>query len=155
MARPIRARPAPSGASLGTLNDALGPELGASVEPLRELLSLVRLLGERGILRFSADLLREEDRVIEVVSERFRPEELRRAVANLEVVVRAFRDLDPDALGRFARGVPPGLLEAQRSEASAPLGVFEMLSVLQEPDVNRGVRMVLGFLRGVGRSADG
>jgi uncharacterized protein YjgD (DUF1641 family) len=155
MARPIRNRPPPEEASSDAVTDLLAPDLEASAESLRQLLELVRLLDERGLLRFSTDLLREEDRVIEVLSERFRPEDLRRAVANLEVVVRTFRDIDPRTLGEIARAVPAALVEAHRAESDAPMGLFEMLSVLREPDVNRGVRMVLGFLRGVGRATSG
>jgi uncharacterized protein YjgD (DUF1641 family) len=155
VARPIRARPSPSEAPSGALTEALVPDLEASSEAIRQLLELIRALDERGILRFSTDLLREEDRVIEVLSERFRPEDLRRAVANLEVLVRVFRDIDPAALGGIARALPSALTEARRAESDPAMGLFEMVSVLRDPDVNRGVRMVLGFLRGVGRSSQG
>jgi uncharacterized protein YjgD (DUF1641 family) len=155
MARPIRTRPAAADVSVDTVAETLAPDLEASAESIRDLLELIRLLDERGFLRFSADLLREEDRVVEVLSERFRPEDLRRAVANLEVLVRTFRDIDPTTLGAIARAVPAALVESHRAESDAPMGLFEMLSVLREPEVNRGVRMVLGFLRGVGRTVPG
>jgi uncharacterized protein YjgD (DUF1641 family) len=152
MSRPIRARPLPSEPSAGMVTEVLAPELDASADALRQLLELLRLLDERGFLRFSTDLLREEDRVVEVLSERFRPGDLRRAVGNLEVLVRTFRDVDPATLGAIARAVPSALVEAHRAESDPAMGLFEMVSTLRDPDVNRGVRMVLGFLRGVGRS---
>jgi uncharacterized protein YjgD (DUF1641 family) len=154
MARPIRTRPVPDGGP-DSLAAALGPELEESAASIRELLELIRLLDERGFLRFSTDLLREEDRVVEVLSKRVHPGDLRRAVANLEVLVRTFREIDPTALAGLAQAVPSALVEAHRAESDAPMGLFEMLSVLREPEVNRGVRMVLGFLRGVGRSSRG
>jgi len=153
VARPIRTRPVAEESSVESLTEALAPDLGASVESIRQLLDLVRLLDERGLLRFSTDLLREEDRVIEVLAERFRPEDLRRAVGNLEVLVRTFRDVDPGTLGAIARAVPAALEEAHRAESDPVMGLFEMVSVLRDPEINRGVRMVLGFLRGVGHSA--
>lgn len=153
MARAIRARPSAPTVSPATTGALLDVELTESADALRQVLELLRLLDERGFLRFSVDLLREEDRVVEVVSTRFRPEDLRRAVANLEVLVRTFRDIDPGTLGALARGVPAALQESRRAEGDRPMGLFEIASALRDPEVNRGVRMVLGFLRGIGRAA--
>lgn len=154
MAKPLRIRPAAAEAAEPLpLSEALAPELGASLESIRELLELIRLLDERGFLRFSTDLLRSEDEVVKVLAERFPPGELRRAVRNLEVVVRTFRDLDPATIGSLARGLPSAFDEARRAESDAPIGLLDVLSSLRDPEVNRGVRMLLGFLRGFGRSA--
>jgi uncharacterized protein YjgD (DUF1641 family) len=152
MARPIRLRPDPSEEETA-IAEALAPELAVSKESLRDLLELIRLLDERGFLRFAADALREEDRVVEVVSERFRPEELRRILRNLGVLYRTFQDLDPETLGTLARGVPAALEEAHRAESDRQVGILDVVSALREPEVNRGVRMVLGFLRGIGRGS--
>ncbi len=151
MARPISARPSRGGST--AWNEALAPELAASAEAIRQLLELVRLLDERGVLRFSSDLLREEDRVVAVLTDRLSARDVRRAVRNLEVLVKTFRDLDPGTLGALARGVPTALTEAHRAERDRPMGIFEIVSTLRDPEVNRGVRMVLGFLRGIGRNA--
>jgi uncharacterized protein YjgD (DUF1641 family) len=151
MARPIRARPSVSEEEV-PVTEALSPELASTRESLRELLELIRLLDERGFLRFATDLLREEDRVVEAVSQRFRPEEVRRAVRNFEVLYRTFQDLDPETLGALARDVPTALAEAHRAEGDRPIGIFEVVNTLRDPEVNRGARMVLGFLRGIGRA---
>jgi uncharacterized protein YjgD (DUF1641 family) len=153
MSRPIRAGPRSTATLAEAPSAALAPDLGASVASLRELLELLRLLDERGFLRFSADLLREEDRVVELVTERFRPGEIRRALRNLDVMVRTFRDLDPATLRTLAESLRGALREAQRAQADRAIGLFEILSTLRDPEVNRGVRMVLGFLRGIGRDS--
>lgn len=149
MARPIRTRPEPDAA--GAWPEELAPELAESAASLREFLELLRLLDERGVLRFASDLLREEDRVLDVVTERVPPDDFRRAVRNLEVVVRTFRDLDPATLSALAGSVPGAVREARRAEADPAMGVLAIVRTLRDPDVNRGVRMLLGFLRGIGR----
>ncbi len=155
MARPIRARPTvPSGAGTTPGVDAIASDLGASAESIRELLALVRLLEERGVLRFSSDLLRSQDRVIEVLTDRIDPATLGRSLRNLEVLLHAFERLDPATLAALAGGVPAALEEARRAEADRPMGLLEIATTLRDPEVNRGVRMMLGFLRGIGRSAD-
>lgn len=149
MARPIRVRPTPTEPS--TWEEVLEPEITTSAESVRELLELVRLLDERGLLRFANDVLREEDRVVEVVTRRIEADDLRKAIRNLEVLVRTFRALDPATLGALAQGVPAALDESHRAERDRPVGILEIISLLRDPEVNRGVRMVLGFLRGIGR----
>jgi uncharacterized protein YjgD (DUF1641 family) len=151
MAKAIAQRPS-TGPAESTLADLAG-ELEASRESIREMLELIRLLDERGLLRFSTDLLREEDRVLEVVASRFPPAEVRRAVRNLEVLVQTLRDVDPSTLQALARGIPAGLDEARRAEPDRTIGILAILSALKDPEVNRGVRMILGFLKGVGRAS--
>lgn len=154
MAKPIRAgafdadegRPVP-------VTEVLSPEIDAASAALRELLELIRLLDDRGFLRFATDLLRSEDRVVEVLAERVPAEELRRAAHNLWVVLRTFREVDPLTLGALARGIPTAFDEARKAETEGPIGLLDVLSSLRDPEVNRGVRMLLGFLRGFGRTA--
>jgi uncharacterized protein YjgD (DUF1641 family) len=155
MARPIRARPRPTAPPAGSPSEALAPDLEASVGSLRELLELIRLLDERGFLRFSTDLLREEDRVVEVITDRFHPGDVRRAMKNLEVLVRTFQNLDPTTLSAIAQSVPSAFQEAQKAQGDRTIGLFEIMTTLRDPEVNRGVRMVLGFLRGIGRESGG
>ena len=153
MAKPIPVRPDAPLEVHGT--EELAPEIASASEALRDLLELLRLLEDRGILRFGADLLREEDRVLDVVTTRIPAGDLRRAARNLEVLVKTFRDLDPITLAALARGVPRALDESHRAERSQPMGFLEIARALRDPDVNRGVRMVLGFLRGIGARSPG
>ncbi len=154
MARPIRSRPTPSSpGGPAALAETLGPELDASAASIRDLLELVRLLEERGVLRFSADVLRSEDRLVAVLTDRLDPVSIRRAVQNLEVLVRTFERLDPTTLAALTGGLPAALEEAHRAEGAPPMGLLEIATAVRDPEVNRGVRMVLGLLRGIGRRA--
>jgi uncharacterized protein YjgD (DUF1641 family) len=153
MARAIRQRPPARTEERGTPTELLANDLEGSVESLRSFLELLRLLDERGLLRFSTGLLKEEEHVISVLTERLEPGEVRATLRNVEVLVRAFRDVDPETLRGLASGVPRALEEAHRAQEDRPVGWLEVMSTLRDPDVNRGVRMVLGFLRGIGQAA--
>ena len=151
MARAIRT-PATRDAASPVPPASLDAELAQSAEALRSLLEVIRGLDERGVLRFSADLLREEDRVVQVLTERMEPGELRRTLRNVTVLVEAFRDVDPATLRALSAGVPKALDRARAAQDEKPVGWFEVAGALRDPDVNRGVRMVLGFLRGIGEA---
>ncbi len=152
MARPIRSRPPASATSPVAASGAFGTDLVASADSLRAFLALLRLLDEKGFLRFGSDLLREEDRVVEVLTQRLPASDVRGAMRAATALAAAFRDVDPAALASWTARVPRALAEAERAAAGPPIGPIEVLAALNDPDVNRGVRMTLGFLRGAGRS---
>jgi uncharacterized protein YjgD (DUF1641 family) len=154
MAKPIRALPSPTeDEGTASLSEALASELNSAGGSLRELLELVRLLDERGWLRFASDLLRAEDRVVAVVTDRVDPADIKRVAQNLELMYRTLRSVDPKLFAEFMNGVPGGVKEARRARSDSTLGFLEIVGALRDPEVNLGVRMMLGFLRGIGQSA--
>ncbi len=153
MARPIRSRPAASETSTAVgLSEELGPDLAASADSLRALLALLRLLDEKGLLRLGHDLLREEDRVVEVLTQRLPASDVRGAMRAATALAAALRDVDSATLAAWTARVPRALAEAERAASGPPVGPVEVLAALNDPDFNRGVRLTLGFLRGAGRS---
>ncbi len=152
MARAIRstAEPSPEPAP-DEAPGPLGVELGGSTEAVRAFLELLRGLEEGGYLRFVNDLLRSEDRVVKVLTERVNPEEVRRTVQGLRTLHATIGSLDPGLVARVSERITPGLEEAFRAEGSPPVSFLDVVSALNDPEVNRGIRLLLGFLRGVGR----
>ncbi len=116
-------------------------------------LALVRALDERGLLRFATDVVTEEERVVAVVTDRLPPDAVRSALENARAVLAGLRDLDPETLTLLSAAIPRGLREAREAEHGRPIGWLELATTLRDPDVNRGLRMLLGFLRGVGRAS--
>ena len=155
MARAIRAPPAETaGAEASRPAPDLPSELADAPEAVREFLEILRALEERGYLRFANDLLRSEDRVVKVLTERIDPSELRRSVQGLRTLLSSLGDLDRDLVGQLSKRISPALEEAMAAERGPPVGVVEVVNALNDPEVNRGVRMVLGLLRGIGRSPE-
>ncbi len=130
-------------------------EIERSSAAIVATLALVRTLDEHGLLRLANDLVAEEDRVLRVLTDHVPAAEVRRAVENVKVVVAAFRDLDPETLALLSAAIPRGLREARRAEHDRPVGWWDLAAQLRDPEVNRGLRMMLGFLRGVGRGSEG
>lgn len=152
MPRPIHARPgATAGARPPEPLAPLPADLATSEEALRDFLALLRALAEGGYLRFANDLVRSEDRVVQVIADRVDPAVVRRAVGGLRVLA-SLGEVDRDLAEEFSRRLSPALAEALKAEATPPVGVTEILRALNDPEVNRGVRMMLGFLRGLGHA---
>lgn len=152
MARPIRTHPTPGS---GTRTEIATPppsiERVAPVDAVRDFLEVLQALEERGYLRFASDLVRSEDQVVQVLTERVDPARLRKATHGLSTALSVLGELDRSAVEDLAPRLAPALEEAVRAESGPALGPLELLQALNEPDVNRGLRMLLGFLRGFGR----
>ena len=155
MARAIRVPPAEaSGVEESRPAPNLSSELAEATEAVRAFLELLRGLEERGYLRFANDFLRSEDRIVQVLTERIDPAELRRTVQGLRTLLSSFGEVDRDLVGQLSKRLSPALGEAMKAEEGPPVGFLEVVNALNDPEVNRGVRMVLGFLRGIGRSPE-
>ena len=155
MARAIRAPPSnASGREESAPAPDFAPELAEAAGAVREFLEILRGLEERGYLRFASDVLRSEDRVVRVLTERIDPTELRRTIQGLRTLFAALGDVDREVAERLSNRLAPALEEALKGEAAPPVGFLEVVNALNDPEVNRGVRMVLGFLRGIGRTAE-
>ena len=153
MARAIRNPPTPAPNDEAPLAArALAPDLADATGAVRELLALLRGLEEKGYLRFANDLLGSEDRVVKVLTERIDPGELRRGIEGLRTLLAMLGEVDRELVGRFSPRLGPALAEARRAEGGPPVGFLEVVNALNDPEVNRGVRMGLGFLRGIGRT---
>ncbi len=152
MARPIRNRPNARRVPAELSRDDLVREIERSGTALVAALALVRALDEHGLLRLATDVVTEEDRVLAVLTERVPADTVRRAGENLRALLSGLRDLDPDTVAVLAAALPRGLREARKAERDRAIGWLELATTLRDPDVNRGLRMLLGFLRGVGRA---
>jgi len=128
-------------------------ELEATEESLRHFLELIRLLDERGVLRLLSDLLEDNEELVRVsVDWLSRPENVR-AIQNLRALARAVQEIDPAKLETVATSMARAVDRA----ADVPVegerrGAFAVLRQLGEPDVNRGFRVFLEFLRSLGQS---
>lgn len=151
MARAIRHRPTAEVTAVAVPATTATPD--ASADPLASLAEVVRLLDERGFLRFAEDLLREEERVVEVLVDRVPPQDVRAAWKAITVLIATLRKVEPATVERLSGSVAESIEEAERSARTPMVGFFDILATLNDPDVNRGVRMLLGALRGLGRGA--
>lgn len=153
MARAIRARPQPSEgvAARGEPIPSLAPDLGDSASAIAGLLELLRLLEERGFLRWGSDLLRSEERIVSVLTEQVDPKELRALAKAPQVLGSALAGIDRATAAWLGERLPTALAEAQDAGSGPPMGAIELVRALEDPEVNRGARMVIGFLRGLGR----
>jgi uncharacterized protein YjgD (DUF1641 family) len=130
--------------------DALPPELQ------RELVRLARGLHENGALAFLVALAERSGTVTSEMAEWIHLPGNRKMLQNLAAIYTLLQQIDTDVLLTVAYALEDGLVEAGRARRSgrvAPAPTLPSLwRELSDPDVRRGLLIVAGFLRGVGRA---
>ncbi|MFZ0891115.1 MAG: DUF1641 domain-containing protein [Thermoplasmata archaeon] len=130
--------------------EALTPELQ------RELVRLARGLHESGALAFLVALAEGSGTVTREMAEWTRLPGNRKMLQNLVAIYSLLQQIDTEVLLTVAHALEDGLVEAGRARRSGRVARAPTLTTLwreaSEPDVRRGLLIVFGFLRGVGRA---
>ena len=130
--------------------DALTPELQ------RELVRLARGLHESGALAFLVALAEGSGSVTTEMAEWVRLPGNQRMLQNLVAIYSLLQQIDTEVLMTVAHALEEGLVEAGRARRSGRVARAPTLTSLwreaSDPDVRRGLLIVFGFLRGVGRA---
>ena len=130
--------------------DRLTPELQ------RELVRLARGLHESGALAFLVALAEGSGTLTNEMAEWIHQPGNRRMLQNLVAIYTLLQQIDTEVLVTVAHALEEGLVEAGRARRSGRVARPPTLPSLWretgDPDVRRGLLIVLGFLRGVGRA---
>lgn len=158
MARPttaiVRAVPTPEeerDTALGTVHE----RTAASAEALVEGLALLQSLHERGVLEALVALVQHGDDVLGTVMETLAQGSgdngYTRGAKNAITLAQGFGALDEATVATTQRMVTGGLRAFASAEPpTKPLGVFDLLRALKDPDVSAGLSAVLALLKGIG-----
>ncbi|MCL6594100.1 MAG: DUF1641 domain-containing protein [Alicyclobacillus sp.] len=132
----------------------LRAEAAAGSDALQAAIQLLQALHERGVLELLTALFARGDRVLHSLVELLSQAETVRAIQNTLALAEQVGRLDPQSWERCLTGLTAGLQAAAATPPpERPLGLFELLRQLKDPDVSAGLATGLAFLRAVGRVA--
>ena len=143
MAKPLAFTPSPPDA----------PD--AATEARDELDRLLVALHERGVLRLLNGLLAAGPEVSAIALDGLNSPSGQRAVRNAAVLGEAATRIDPEQLATLVGGVTRGIAVASTRMAQEPPGTVSLARALHDPDVRRGMNVMLGFLKALGQQQAG
>ncbi|WP_206832053.1 DUF1641 domain-containing protein [Alicyclobacillus fructus] len=135
--------------ALERLTDAVIQEEQAA----ERLIHLVALAEEKGLLPMLTALLERGDRVLAHLVDLLAREEYASALQNAIGLAQALGKFDPDMLMKLVDSASAGLGKAKQEaqKDDKPLGLFELLALLKDPNVSYAIRFMLRFLSGMGQ----
>lgn len=123
----------------------------ATAEARDELDRLLIALHERGVLRLLTGLLAAGPDVSAVALSGLNSPGGQRAVRSAVVLGEAAMRLDPAQLEMLIEGVVRGIAVAGERMAQEPPGTVSLARALRDPEVRRGMNVMLGFLKALGQ----
>lgn len=120
-------------------------------EAILKGIDLLTTLHEGGALdAINALVKHKKDAVANIVDEISKPQ-YTGTLENMSELFFLLGDLKIDQLSYFTEKLNEGMEEARVATKEEPVSYMGLMKTLKNPEVNRSITMLLGFLRGMGR----
>lgn len=130
--------------------DQLTDQLADSEEALHKTLAIVRELHESGMLEAVESLLKAKAAIAEIALGQATRKEVTNIMNNAMGAAAVLTEIDPEQTKKLLSSVASGLNEAKASQGKK-VGLWDLLKVIKDPDVNRALGFGMAFLKGLGR----
>lgn len=133
-----------------TLENLLS-EVALNKDSLQETLLVLKELHESGLLEALKDLLKAKEKVAKIAVEQTLREPVTNLINNAMAAGGALTELNPEVTGKLVSGLANGIEKAEQGlEDNSKVKMFDLLKVLNDPDINRAIGFGLNLLKGVG-----
>jgi len=132
--------------------DQLSADLADNEAALKMTLSLVRELHDSGILEAAHAMLKAKGEIAKIVVGQATRKPVTNMVNNLMGAAEVLSEIEPELTKKLIGSVAAGMEEAKEYlEAPKKVGVFDLLKVMNDPDINRALGFGIRFLKGMGK----
>lgn len=120
-------------------------------EDLRQLLELVSILREKGLLEVATAFLEQGHDLLEIAVNQANRQETSAVLKNGIALMQGFSKLDPALLTAAFGGLSEASERIADGEDSKVTDIWDMLKVMKDPDVLRGASAFLTILQSFGK----
>lgn len=121
-------------------------------EAVLSVITLMEKLDDRGVLDLMTGLVGQGDKVLAIAARELNKPGVSSSIQNILKFGQILGGLDVEKMKGLVENVNAGLDEAgRRIENNERTTVFGMFKLFRDPDINRSVTALTGFLKGAGR----
>lgn len=120
-------------------------------EAILKGIDLLTEVHDSGALDMLYALVRQKDEALKNIVEQANEPTYASILENLSDLLLLAGDLPVDDLAHFLGKFNQGFQEARLSQNKIDTSLMDLLKAMKDPEVNRSVSMLLGFLRGMGK----
>ncbi|MBP0725739.1 DUF1641 domain-containing protein [Bacillus sp. RG28] len=126
-------------------------DLSQNADGIIETIKLLQELHDSGILGAINNLVAAKEQVAKIlVGQMLRPPVIT-AINNAMAAAGAITEIDPETTKKLMGGLSKGLQKAEEGfQSNKKVGVFELVKLIRDPDVNRVIKFSLNLLKGLG-----
>ena len=122
-------------------------------ESLEQTISLLQELHTSGILEALTAMLQAKEKIAKIAVDQASRPEATTLINNLMSALGGLTKIQPEMTESLMAGVAQGLAEGNRAlENPKKIGVFELIKVLKDMNVNRTLKFAIAFLKGLGKN---
>ena len=115
-------------------------------DDIQSLLDLISAFRESGILSLMKSILSQKDDVLEVVSSDLLNAENARFIQNALSIYALLSRVDPEIIRRIVLTSADAMMNADVFKKDPPLGLLRINSMLKDPDISAGIRVMLSAI---------
>ncbi|MCM3671987.1 DUF1641 domain-containing protein [Mesobacillus maritimus] len=126
--------------------------LAENDEALNQILKIVGELNDMGVLEAANSMLQAKEQIAKIALGQVTREPVTNMINNLMSAAGALTSLDPETTTKLVNSLTSGLDEGNKHlENPKKVGIFDLMKVLQDPDINRAIGFGIYFLKGMGQ----
>jgi uncharacterized protein YjgD (DUF1641 family) len=121
-------------------------------EALNKILDIVGELNDIGVLEAVNAMLQAKEKIAKIALNQVTREPITNLINNLMGAAGALTNLDPELTKKLVSSVTLGLDEGSKHlQSHNKIGIFDLLKVLKDPDINRAIGFGIHFMKGLGK----
>ncbi|MBX9975985.1 DUF1641 domain-containing protein [Cytobacillus firmus] len=126
-------------------------ELTQNGDGIQEAMKLLQELHESGILEAVTSLVEAKEKIAKIaVGQMLRPP-VTNAINNGMAAAGLLTELNPEMTKIMMEGLSKGLQKAEEGlQQNQKVGLFDLIKLAKDPDVNRAMGFGINFLKGLG-----
>jgi uncharacterized protein YjgD (DUF1641 family) len=131
--------------------DKVLQDLSQNADGIIETIKLLQELYDSGILGAINNLVAAKEQVAKIVVGQMLRPPVTTAINNAMAAAGAITEIDPETTKKLMGGLSKGLQKAEEGfQSNKKVGVFELVKLIRDPDVNRVIKFSLNLLKGLG-----
>ena len=130
----------------------LSDSLLENSETIINTLKIMKDLNDIGILPAVHNMMEAKEDIVKIILGLVNREPVTNIINNLMGAAGMLSAIDPELLGKLLKSLGNGMAEGQAYlEDPKKIGLFDLMKVLKDPDINRAMGFGIHLLKGLGQ----
>ncbi|ASV70257.1 MULTISPECIES: helical membrane plugin domain-containing protein [Cytobacillus] len=126
-------------------------DITKNIDGIQETIKLLQELHDSGILEGVTSLIEAKEQIAKiVVGQSLRPP-VTNAINNAMAAAGMITEINPETTKKMTESLTKGIQKAEEGlQLNKKVGLFDLLKLIKDPDINRVMRFGMDFLKGLG-----
>ncbi|WP_461611883.1 helical membrane plugin domain-containing protein [Cytobacillus kochii] len=126
-------------------------DITKNIDGIQETIKLLQELHDSGILEGVTSLIEAKEQIAKIVVEQSLRPPVTNAINNAMAAAGMITEINPETTKKMTESLTKGIQKAEEGlQLNKKVGLFDLLKLIKDPDINRVLRFGMDFLKGLG-----